>query len=175
MTRTADLRFRRIFDSQAHYIFKLACRYGLQDADAADACQRAFVVLARRLNDVRPGRERSFLSGTVVRISLELRRSRASRREVATTAIDTAVAAESCPDRCIERRRAREVLDVVLSSMPTKLRTVFELHELHEHTTADIANMLAIPMGTAASRLRRARERFQRIAPAARTSWGRRC
>jgi RNA polymerase sigma-70 factor (ECF subfamily) len=45
--------------------------------------------------------------------------------------------------------------------MPLELRAVFVLFELEQIKVAEIATMLGIPEGTAASRLRRAREHFQ--------------
>jgi RNA polymerase sigma-70 factor (ECF subfamily) len=46
--------------------------------------------------------------------------------------------------------------------MPEELRVVFVLFEIEEMSTPEIASLLAIPTGTAASRLRRAREEFDR-------------
>ena len=45
--------------------------------------------------------------------------------------------------------------------MEFDIRTVFVLFEIEEMTTSEIATLLAIPAGTVASRLRRAREEFQ--------------
>ena len=45
--------------------------------------------------------------------------------------------------------------------MPLDLRAVLILFEVEELSTAEIADMLELPMGTVGSRLRRAREDFQ--------------
>ena len=45
--------------------------------------------------------------------------------------------------------------------MPKDLRTVFVLFEIEELTMAEISNVVEIPTGTVASRLRRAREVFR--------------
>jgi RNA polymerase sigma-70 factor (ECF subfamily) len=45
--------------------------------------------------------------------------------------------------------------------MPIDLRAVFVLYELEQLTSAEIAELLQIPPGTVASRLRRARESFE--------------
>ena len=63
-------------------------------------------------------------------------------------------------DEVIELHRARAKLDLILDSMSLELRAVFILHEIDEMTTPDIAAMLDIPVGTVASRLRRARCTF---------------
>jgi RNA polymerase sigma-70 factor (ECF subfamily) len=48
--------------------------------------------------------------------------------------------------------------------MPLDLRAVFVLFELEELPTAEIASLVGVPVGTVASRLRRARGEFHRIA-----------
>ena len=47
-----------------------------------------------------------------------------------------------------------------LDALPDDLRTVFVLFEVEEMASADIAAALDLPLGTVASRLRRAREAF---------------
>ena len=47
--------------------------------------------------------------------------------------------------------------------MPMDLRAPFVLFELEEMPTAEIAKVLELPLGTVASRLRRARDDFQKI------------
>ena len=50
--------------------------------------------------------------------------------------------------------------DLVLESIPFEQRTVFVLFEIEGLPTAEIADLLQIPLGTVASRLRRGRELF---------------
>jgi len=50
----------------------------------------------------------------------------------------------------------------VLLSMPDILREVITLYEIEELNLSEIADSLAIPEGTVASRLRRARVEFSR-------------
>jgi RNA polymerase sigma-70 factor (ECF subfamily) len=47
--------------------------------------------------------------------------------------------------------------------MPVELRLVFVLYEIEEMTTPAIAAAIGVPVGTVASRLRRARESFRAI------------
>ncbi|MEO8899896.1 MAG: sigma-70 family RNA polymerase sigma factor [Polyangiaceae bacterium] len=79
-----------------------------------------------------------------------------------------AIAAERSPspsvEELIDHGRARDLLDLVLAEMPDELRTVFVLFEFEELTMAVIAEMLELAPGTVASRLRRARELFERVA-----------
>lgn len=72
----------------------------------------------------------------------------------------------------IERRQARALLDLALSRLPLELRTVFVLFELEGLPVRDIAELEEIPLGTASSRLRRAREEFSAICKRMRATLG---
>ena len=61
----------------------------------------------------------------------------------------------------------------MLESLPLDLRTVFVLYELEELTMVEIARALDLPMGTVASRLRRAREAFEELSRRVRRDIGR--
>ena len=66
------------------------------------------------------------------------------------------------PETLVDQRRALALLDDVLEEMAMDLRSVFVLSEVEQMTAPEIATMLDVPLGTVASRLRRAREEFQR-------------
>jgi RNA polymerase sigma-70 factor (ECF subfamily) len=55
----------------------------------------------------------------------------------------------------------RELLDRVVGQMHSRHREVFVLHEFEEMPVSEVAAVLAISPGTAASRLRRARAEFR--------------
>jgi len=52
------------------------------------------------------------------------------------------------------------MLDDILAKTPEERRVVFILFELEEVGVHEIARRLSIPLGTVASRLRKAREEF---------------
>jgi RNA polymerase sigma-70 factor (ECF subfamily) len=54
------------------------------------------------------------------------------------------------------------MLDDVLDALDDDLRVVFVLAELEELTAPEIAGLIGVPLGTVASRLRRAREEFNK-------------
>jgi len=64
----------------------------------------------------------------------------------------------------LAERQARALLDDALDALPQDLRAVLVLHELEGLELRQIAEIEAIPVGTASSRLRRAREEFSLIA-----------
>jgi RNA polymerase sigma-70 factor (ECF subfamily) len=128
--------------------------------DLEDLVQQAFSITAGRLEDIAPGKERAFLVETAVRLTLDARRSRSrawAREGALRDAADVADAGPS-PEDLSDQRRALRLLDRVLGEMDEGLRTVLVLFEVEEMTMSEIARVLAIPSGTVASRLRRARE-----------------
>ena len=118
------------------------------------------MVAMRRLDAIDPNAERSYLFGTALRVASDRRRARARSREVQPADGFEASAPGLEPDELTDQKRARETLDTVLDAMPEDLRSVFVLYELEGMTTQEIAGLAGIPHGTAASRLRRAREDF---------------
>lgn len=154
-------RLRALFDQHFDFTWRAVRRLGLPPHLADDVTQRVFVVASQRLDDIRPGSERAFLFQTAVRVACSERRTIARRREVLAEEPAGAEADDAPgPDELVDRRRAREVLDRVLSSLDLDLRVVLILFELERLTLDEIAETLSIPRGTAASRLRRARQQF---------------
>ena len=62
----------------------------------------------------------------------------------------------------MDQKRGRELLDEILAAMPEDLRDAFVLFEVEGIAVAEIATLLEIPIGTVSSRIRRAREVFQK-------------
>ena len=150
-----------------HYAFvwRLLRRLGIGEGDADDAAQRVFLAAAGRLGEVERGRERAFLYGVALNVGARTRRSLGRRREEPFESAGEREAPEPNGEQLLEQRQARALLDQLLAEMPEDLRVVFVLFELEELSTPQIAELCEIPIGTAASRLRRAREDFeQRVA-----------
>ena len=147
---------------QAHfgYVWRLCRRLGLSESDADDAAQQVFITAARRAGDIREGRERAFLYGVAANVVAKSRHALARRREAGDGELDALEAELPSLEELTDQRKARHVLDALLDAMALELRVVFVLYEVEEQTVAEIAEALEIPLGTAASRLRRAREDF---------------
>jgi len=148
---------------RAHYAFvwRLLRRLGIGEGDADDAAQRVFLTAAERLGGVEKGRERAFLYGVALNVGARARRSVGRRREEPFESAGEREAPEPNGEQLLERRQARALLDRLLDEMPEDLRVVFVLFELEELSTRQIAELCEIPVGTAASRLRRARDDFE--------------
>jgi RNA polymerase sigma-70 factor (ECF subfamily) len=154
-------RLARIFEENYRIIWRLLGQLGLDAHAVDDAAQQVFLIVAERLDDVQPGKERSFCYGTALRVASSARRAR--RREAPLASVEAEPDSVPSPEQLTEQKRARDILDQALQSMSEDLRVVFIMFELDGFTTPEIADVLSIPLGTAASRLRRARDEFRRL------------
>ncbi len=152
-------RKRTLVTEHFAFVWRSLVRLGLSHADAEDALQQVFLVASRRIEDIDPGAERSFLFGTALRIASRARRAHARRREDIGEVAEPVDHAPG-PEELLDRARARALLDEVLDDMPIEVRAVFVLHELEQLTLPEIAELARVPLGTATSRLRRARLQF---------------
>ncbi|HXK20304.1 MAG TPA: sigma-70 family RNA polymerase sigma factor [Polyangiaceae bacterium] len=155
-----EKRWRSIVQEHADFIWRALRRLGVLEADLEDAAQQVFLVLARKLSDVRSGAERKFLFQTAFRVASDSRRTRRRQREVPDDHLALHTDERPRPDEDMEARLRRAQLDRILDLMPMELRAVFVLSELEEMTMAEIAAMTGTRPGTVASRLRRARAAF---------------
>jgi RNA polymerase sigma-70 factor, ECF subfamily len=158
---TVNARLRTMVDRHFTALWTFCRRLGLAESDVDDAMQETIFITANRLNDIATGCEKSFLFATAFRVASELRRKRANRREIGEDDLADRVDPAPGPEALADRSRAREVLDQLLSKMPIDQRAVFVLYEIEEHSMAEIAELLNLPMGTVASRLRRGRACFE--------------
>lgn len=158
------LDLRALFEQHYASMWRLLRRLGVPSAQLDDATQEVFWVAARRLSDIEPGRESPFLYGAALRVAAgELRRQRSAMPLVEIGQAPSIIDDRPSPEEELAARQARQLLDDVLNRMPRDLRTVFVLHELEGLEVRQIAAMEEIPVGTASSRLRRAREEFSAI------------
>jgi RNA polymerase sigma-70 factor (ECF subfamily) len=171
--RAAHARFHALAETHLSFIWRSLRRLGVPDAGVDDAVQKVFLIALRRLDDIQEGHERAFLFATAMHVAADVRRVLArtrTRERSDDDALDAAVDSAPTPDQAVDQKRARALLDEVLDAMDDDLRVVFVLFEIEGLTSPEIASLLGIPLGTAASRLRRSREHFHTIAKRVRTS-----
>jgi len=143
------------------FVWRSLRRLGVADADCDDGCQRVWVVVAQKANVIVPEKVRSYIFSVVLRVASEMRRSHQRRQHVE---LDEELLDEAPLDAegLLEKQRGRQVLDRLLMSLSWDLRTVFVMFEIEGMSSPEIAQALGVSRGTAASRLRLAREAFAR-------------
>jgi RNA polymerase sigma-70 factor (ECF subfamily) len=158
-----DAVSRAFVEVHVGFIARVLRGLGVFESDVDDAVQQVFIVAARKLlPTVTEDEARAFLFGVARRIAHRARRTRGRASEFPESpSLDNCADALPGPDALCDQRRARELLDRVMATMPLDLRTVFVLYEVEELSMAEIAKMLELPVGTVASRLRRGRAEFQ--------------
>ena len=154
-------RLRHLVDNYFSFAWRTLRRAGVSEADADDGAQRVFLTVARRLEGIRPGAERAFIHAVATREAGHLRRSYRRRGEVGQEAMEDRSTGRPRPDDVASRNQALSYVAEVLDDMEDSLRCVFVLYEVEELSCAQIAETLGLPLGTAKSRLRRARADFQ--------------
>jgi len=155
-------RLEQMFRAHQGVVWRVLRSRGLPPDVAADAAQEVFLVAAQRMTDIRIGSERSFLIGTALHV-VQANRSRGRTRAEEPLEPDFEV---SDDDRGTmdDRRSALDLVGKVMSRIDPPLAEVFVLYEIAEYSAIEIARQLGIPIGTVASRLRRAREAFRGVA-----------
>ena len=151
-------RIRAVVDAEHAFVWRTLRRLGVREADIDDAVQEVFVALFRHAAEIEHGKERGFLFRACEFTALRARRTLARRREDSEAEpVPPETRASDSPDYALGRTQALERLDRVLDRLEDDLRSVFVLYEIEEMTMNEIAQLLEIPIGTVASRLRRAR------------------
>jgi RNA polymerase sigma-70 factor, ECF subfamily len=159
-----ESRIERLIRAHFAFVWRVARRFGLAAADADDATQQVLLIASRRLEDLTSGKERAFLFRVAAHVATKSHRGRLRRREEMSNDMDRNNAVDGDPEQLLDQRQAREQLDAILAAMSGDLRAAFVLFEIEGLGQRDIAEALGIPEGTVASRLRRAREQFIRVA-----------
>jgi len=156
--------FQRIYEEHFPFVWKSLRRLGVREVDAADAAQEVFLVAFRKLHEFE-GRSRlsTWLFGICLRVARDRGRLAHVRREVAgDDELLDRVEGSSDVSAEAERHEAAALLERILADLDFDQRAVFSLFELEGLGGDEIAELLQLPVGTVYSRLRLAREAFQR-------------
>jgi RNA polymerase sigma-70 factor (ECF subfamily) len=160
---TANSRMTCLVDRHLDSVWRLLRRQGLSPPDADDATQQVFMIASQKLELIVPGSERSFLYGIALRVASNARRTRRRHPEELHDELDARAAAIAAPEERAELARAWALLDELFAKLPEEQARVLSLAEIEQLEVPEIAAVEGIPVGTAASRLRRARAAFREL------------
>jgi RNA polymerase sigma-70 factor (ECF subfamily) len=131
--------------------------------DADHAAQDVFIVVLRRVHTVdRPEQLPSWMFAVTRRVLAQHRRKAWVRRWMPGDVPEVSDPRRS-PAALSERRQLAEQVGKVLDQMPDDLRAVLVLCDIEDRTDPEAAEVLGLKVGTAKSRLRRARTRFREL------------
>jgi RNA polymerase sigma-70 factor (ECF subfamily) len=158
--------FEAIYKLYLDFVWSSVRRLGVGDDAVDDVVQEVFVIIHARLHTLQqPDSLRSWIYGVVRRTVSGYRRSLKARgRSSESVGFFDQAALESgqlTPSEQKEQNDRLNLLAKLLSELDESKREVFWLAELDEMTVPEIAHALEIPLNTAYSRLRAARQAFE--------------
>ena len=149
--------FRRLFEAEAGYVWLTLRRLGVRDADIEDLSHELFLKVHHHLDGYDDSRSaKPWLFAFAFRLASDYRRSGYQTRET----LGEVERPSDAPlaDELLADRDERALLAAALATIDLDRRAVLVAYEMDELPMKEIAASLAIPVNTAYSRLRIARE-----------------
>ena len=156
------LDFATTFRDEFSYVWNTLSRMGIASRDLEDVTHDVFVNVCRQWTSYDPSRPiKPWLFGFSFRIASDYRRLARHRREVMRAVPDPEDRAPLAIEMLIgAEERAR--LEAALQEVKLEHRAVLMLHDIDGFAIPDVARELGMPLNTAYSRLRLAREELAR-------------
>jgi RNA polymerase sigma-70 factor (ECF subfamily) len=153
-----ERRFRELFDAEFDFLFATLRRLGVSPSDLEDVTHEVLLRVYQHWHEYQPSRPvRPWLFVFAYRQASDYRRLARHRREVLSDSREPSSPAPSADDLLAARDR-RALVEAALEHVDLDRRAVLLLHDLQETPMAEVAAMLDVPLPTAYSRLRVARE-----------------
>lgn len=139
-------------------------RRGVSAADADDLVQDTLVVVWQKLGRIRPGRERSFLFGTAMRICMNHQRTKHRRHRLLEDDPGAILPAARphCADVLAGQER-RHALHAAIARLPARTREVVVSVEIEERSVTETARHCGISAKTVSNLLTRARRKLRQV------------
>lgn len=156
--------FEQLYWQYFDFVWSSVRRLGVSPDAADDVVQEIFIVIHSRLHTLeKPEALRSWIYGVVRRTVSDHHRSQRSKE---TSGVMLAAEPDSrqrppTPADLAEQNDQVKLLWSLLAELDEPKREVFMMVELDELTVPEAAEILAVPLNTAYSRLRAARQAFE--------------
>jgi len=152
--------FEDLYGQYFDFVWRSLRRLGVPKELLEDATQDTFVVVHRRLADLRPeASAKAWTFGIALRVARDYRRSQ-RRKPTMSYDMDSTPSPSNGPFENAAAAQALRVLERFLGTLDEDKRAVFVLAELEEMSAPEISEALGGSVNTIYSRLRIARERF---------------
>ncbi len=162
---TPPRTFQEVYRAHFRLVWRTLGRLGVREADLMDVTQNVFIIVHRQLAGFEGRAELTTWLFSICRlVAKDYLRSAPIRREVVVDVREIARRGGNGdgPLQRLDSQDLSQLLETILNKIPEKLRDVFVMFELDEMSGEEIARLLNVPVGTVRSRLRLAREAFQR-------------
>ena len=159
--------FQAIYRQYLDFVWSSAGHLGARRDVIDDVVQDVFLVVHSKLATLqRPEALRSWIYGIVRRTVSDYRRSRRTRDAAGArlgAEFKSSRPSQPSPLDMAERSAELELLESVLAELDEPKREVFVMVEVLEMTVPEVVQALEIPLNTAYSRLRMARQSFEEV------------
>jgi RNA polymerase sigma-70 factor (ECF subfamily) len=155
--------FESIYQQYFDFVWSSVRRLGVGNAAVDDVVQEVFIVIHSRLDTLeQPEALRSWIYGIVRRtVSSHHRAQRTKEASGAALAAEPETRRSPTPFDFADQNDQVRLLGHILAELDEPKREVFMMVELDELTVPEVAEILDIPLNTAYSRLRAARQAFE--------------
>lgn len=157
----ATIDFRELFQSECSYVFHSLRRLGVHERDLEDVAHEVFLAIHRKLHEYDPSRPlKPWIFAFAYRYASDYRKLARHRREQIRDEGPEPVDATPDAEERLDAERSRQLVLEALEALDLDKRAVFVMHEIDGTPIPAVASALGIPLNTAYSRLRLAREAF---------------
>lgn len=154
-------RLTEVFRAEAEFVWRVVRRFGVPEADAEDAVQEVFLVVAKRLEGYEErGALRAWLVAIARQVAQHAQRAR-FRHERKVQALHASEPHDD-PERRLEHSEALAFVNAFLAELDRDQAMVFYLADVEGMAVPEIAASLGIKLNTAYGRLRLARVAFEK-------------
>jgi RNA polymerase sigma-70 factor (ECF subfamily) len=157
------LVFREVYDDYFAFVWRAVANRGVPAAAMDDVVQEVFLVVHRKLDEFE-GRStlRTWLGGIVRRVVADHKKKRGNQATGHEAVEDHPFESGEDPAAELEQRAAAAVVSTLLEKLSPPQREVFVLYELEQLTMREIAELTQTNENTVQTRLKSARQAFQR-------------
>lgn len=160
-TPSAPPGFRELFEQQFSYVWNVLRRLGVPERDLEDVAQQVFLQVHRQLASYDVSRPlRPWLFAFAFHAASNHRSLARHRVELCVVAPEAACPLPAADEQLITQQEL-ELAEHALTRVSLDRRAVLLLHEIEGHSIPEIAKTLEIPLNTAYSRLRLARQEYE--------------
>ncbi len=134
---------------------------------AADAVQETFALMAIKLGEIPAEQRKGWLVKTVQFQSQNIRRKQLRTRELTEQLLRSGLVRDATSeyrveDRTVEQAEENQRLAEAIAGLPAAQRIIVKMRLAGEKSFAEIAEELALPLGTVLSRMRLALEKLRK-------------
>jgi RNA polymerase sigma-70 factor, ECF subfamily len=155
--------FATAYREHLPWVVQAVRRLGVATAEQEDVAHDVFSTAWKRIDTYAPDRPmRPWLFGIAFRIVSNRKANRAANAELVDgAALDSRAGAAHRPDEVLEGEVTRAHVLRALDALPLEQRALFVGHDIDQTPINTLARELDVPLNTAYSRLRLARQKFQ--------------